>query len=149
MIRIESLKETDFAFETAQGHKLITNDEAAALVARSRERNGEDRYDFDQSVASLGRYYDALPVNAPKCQVHHNHRDRAMRFFENNTSNPDAYYSTIVKLQAQQRAFEAVGRVRCERIPVGQYVQQRRFDPREECPYDGMVGLVVAFSFNG
>jgi catalase len=39
----------------------------------------------------LGTHYEALPVNAPKCPVHHYHKDGPMRFFENNV-NPDAYY---------------------------------------------------------
>jgi catalase len=33
-----------------------------------------------------------LPVNAPRCPVHHYHKDGPMRFFDNNTKNPDAYY---------------------------------------------------------
>lgn len=40
----------------------------------------------------LGTHYEALPVNAPKCPVHHYHKDGAMRFFTNDTGNPDAYY---------------------------------------------------------
>jgi catalase len=40
----------------------------------------------------LGTHYEALPVNAPKCPVHHYHKDGPMRFFDNNTANPDAYY---------------------------------------------------------
>lgn len=40
----------------------------------------------------LGTHYEALPVNAPRCPVHHYHADGAMRFFPNNTANPDAYY---------------------------------------------------------
>jgi catalase len=40
----------------------------------------------------LGTHYEALPVNAPKCQVHHYHKDGAMRFFDNNTDHSDAYY---------------------------------------------------------
>jgi len=40
----------------------------------------------------LGTHYEALPVNAPKCAVHHYHKDGAMRFFRNDTGNPDAYY---------------------------------------------------------
>jgi catalase len=40
----------------------------------------------------LGTHYEALPVNAPRCPVHHYHKDGAMRFFDNNTANPDAYY---------------------------------------------------------
>ncbi|KIG12818.1 Catalase [Enhygromyxa salina] len=40
----------------------------------------------------LGTHYEALPVNAPKCPVHHYHKDGAMRFFEAKTGNPDAYY---------------------------------------------------------
>jgi catalase len=39
----------------------------------------------------LGTHYEALPVNAAKCPVHHYHKDGAMRFFANNP-NPDAYY---------------------------------------------------------
>ena len=40
----------------------------------------------------LGTHYEALPVNAPRCPVHHYHKDGAMRFFPSNTGNPDAYY---------------------------------------------------------
>ena len=40
----------------------------------------------------LGTHYEALPVNAPKCPVRHYHKDGAMRFFANDTGNPDAYY---------------------------------------------------------
>lgn len=40
----------------------------------------------------LGTHYEALPVNAPKCPVHHYHKDGSMRFFDNDTGNPDAYY---------------------------------------------------------
>lgn len=40
----------------------------------------------------LGTHYEALPVNAPKCPVHHYHKDGSMRFFQNDTGSPDAYY---------------------------------------------------------
>ncbi|MGE0719345.1 MAG: catalase [Alphaproteobacteria bacterium] len=40
----------------------------------------------------LGTHYEALPVNQPRCPVHHYHKDGAMRFFRNDTGNPDAYY---------------------------------------------------------
>lgn len=40
----------------------------------------------------IGTHYEALPVNAPKCPVHHYHLDGAMRFQDNNTSYSDAYY---------------------------------------------------------
>jgi len=40
----------------------------------------------------LGTHYEALPVNAPKCPVHHYHKDGPMRFFQNDTGNPDVYY---------------------------------------------------------
>jgi catalase len=40
----------------------------------------------------LGTHYEALPVNAPKCPMHHYHKDGSMRFFDNNSKNPDAYY---------------------------------------------------------
>ncbi|MHB0774600.1 catalase [Halomonas sp. WWR20] len=39
----------------------------------------------------LGTHYEALPVNRPKCPVHHYHRDGPMRFFTN-APIPDAYY---------------------------------------------------------
>jgi catalase len=39
----------------------------------------------------LGTHYEALPVNRPKCPVHHYHKDGAMRFMPN-PANPDAYY---------------------------------------------------------
>jgi len=45
----------------------------------------------------LGTHYEALPVNAPKCPVHHYHpvhqyhKDGPMRFFANDP-NPDAFY---------------------------------------------------------
>ena len=40
----------------------------------------------------LGTHYEALPVNAPSCPIHHYHKDGAMRFFGNDNHNPDAYY---------------------------------------------------------
>ena len=40
----------------------------------------------------LGTHYEALPVNAPRCPMHHYHKDGAMRFFNNDNNNPDAYY---------------------------------------------------------
>ncbi|SDS98979.1 catalase [Halopseudomonas xinjiangensis] len=39
----------------------------------------------------LGTHYEALPVNAPKCPVHHYHKDGAMRFSPN-MPVADAYY---------------------------------------------------------
>jgi len=40
----------------------------------------------------LGTHYEALPVNAPRCPFHNYNKDGAMRFFDNNAQNPDAYY---------------------------------------------------------
>jgi len=40
----------------------------------------------------LGTHYEALPVNRPKSDVNHYHKDGVMRFFDNNSDNPDAYY---------------------------------------------------------
>ena len=40
----------------------------------------------------LGTHYEALPVNAPKCPMHHYHKDGSMRFFQNDAGNPDLYY---------------------------------------------------------
>jgi len=40
----------------------------------------------------IGTHYEALPVNAPKCPVHHYHKDGSMRFFSQKTGALDAYY---------------------------------------------------------
>jgi catalase len=40
----------------------------------------------------LGTHYEALPVNAARCPVHHYHKDGPMRFFEQKTGNVDAFY---------------------------------------------------------
>ncbi len=40
----------------------------------------------------LGTHYEALPVNAPRCPMHHYHKDGSMRFFEAKTGPVDAYY---------------------------------------------------------
>ena len=40
----------------------------------------------------LGTHYEALPINAPKCPVHHMHKDGAMRFYDNGEKTPDVYY---------------------------------------------------------
>lgn len=40
----------------------------------------------------LGTHYEALPVNAPKCPVHHYHKDGNMNFFGARTGHVDAYY---------------------------------------------------------
>ncbi|MYI90172.1 MAG: catalase [Gammaproteobacteria bacterium] len=40
----------------------------------------------------LGTHYEALPVNAPRCPVHHYHKDGSMRFFANDTGDSNAYY---------------------------------------------------------
>ena len=40
----------------------------------------------------LGTHYEALPVNAPRCPMHHYHKDGAMRFFRNDPGSADAYY---------------------------------------------------------
>jgi len=40
----------------------------------------------------LGTHYEALPVNAPKCPIHHYHKDGKMNFFGQKTGATDAYY---------------------------------------------------------
>lgn len=40
----------------------------------------------------LGTHYEALPANAPRCPVHHYHKDGAMRFFGQASGGADAYY---------------------------------------------------------
>ena len=40
----------------------------------------------------IGTHYEHLPVNAPKCPVHHYHKDGSMNFFGQQTGAVDAYY---------------------------------------------------------
>ncbi len=40
----------------------------------------------------LGTHYEALPVNQPKCPVHHYHKDGQMNFFGQKHGSPDAFY---------------------------------------------------------
>ena len=40
----------------------------------------------------LGTHYESLPVNAPRCHVHHYHKDGSMNFTGPRTGNVDAYY---------------------------------------------------------
>ena len=40
----------------------------------------------------LGTHYEALPVNQPKCPVHHYHKDGQMNFMGSKSGNVDAYY---------------------------------------------------------
>ncbi len=40
----------------------------------------------------LGTHYETLPINAPKCPVHHYHKDGQMNFHGPSTGSVDAYY---------------------------------------------------------
>jgi len=40
----------------------------------------------------LGTHFEALPVNAPHVPVHNYNKDGQMRFFRNDSGNPDAFY---------------------------------------------------------
>jgi catalase len=40
----------------------------------------------------LGTHYEMLPVNRPRCPVHHYHKDGPMRFFEPLSGSLDAFY---------------------------------------------------------
>ena len=41
----------------------------------------------------LGTHYESLPINAPKCPVHHYHKDGEMNFYNGlRTGNENAYY---------------------------------------------------------
>lgn len=40
----------------------------------------------------LGTHYEALPVNAPRCPVHHYHKDGQMNFMGQQSGSADAYY---------------------------------------------------------
>jgi catalase len=46
----------------------------------------------------LGTHYEALPVNRPRCPVHHYHKDGFMNFFGHMSGNPDAYYEPNSKV---------------------------------------------------
>ncbi len=50
----------------------------------------------------LGTHYESLPVNAPKCPVHHYHKDGSMNFAGPKTGNPEAYYEPNSFSGAQQ-----------------------------------------------
>ncbi len=54
----------------------------------------------------LGTHYEALPVNAPRCPVHHYHKDGQMNFFGQKTGAVDAYYepNTVSGSAAEQPA---------------------------------------------
>ncbi len=40
----------------------------------------------------LGTHYESLPVNSPKCPVHHYHQAGSMNFMGNKSGNQEAYY---------------------------------------------------------
>lgn len=40
----------------------------------------------------LGTHYESLPINQPKCPVHHYHKDGTMNAFGQRTGDVDAYY---------------------------------------------------------
>ncbi len=40
----------------------------------------------------LGTHYESLPINQPKCPVHHYHKDGVMNANGSRTGNPDVYY---------------------------------------------------------
>lgn len=40
----------------------------------------------------LGTHYESLPINQPKCPVHHYHKDGTMNYHGPKTGNVDAYY---------------------------------------------------------
>ena len=71
----------------------------------------------------LGTHYEALPVNRPRCPVHHYHKDGAMRFFDA-AANPDAYYEPNSLDGPQQDASFAEPTIDLQG-PVG------RFDHRD------------------
>lgn len=55
----------------------------------------------------LGTHYEALPVNAPKCPVHHYHKDGSMNFFGQRTGHVDAFYepNSIDSAAKQDESF--------------------------------------------
>jgi catalase len=53
-----------------------------------------------------------LPVNRPRCPVHHYHRDGPMRFFEQLTGNPDAFYEPTRSAARRRRSASPSRRLR-------------------------------------
>ena len=55
----------------------------------------------------LGTHYESLPVNQPKCPVHHYHKDGAMNYHGLRTGNPDAYYepNTVAGAPVEDPAY--------------------------------------------
>jgi len=55
----------------------------------------------------LGTHDESLPVNAPKCSVHHYHKDGPMNFHGGRTGNPDAYYepNSVIESPKQDETF--------------------------------------------
>lgn len=55
----------------------------------------------------LGTHYETLPVNAPKCPVHHYHKDGQMNTYGGKLGNPDAYYepNSVAGSPKEDRSF--------------------------------------------
>ncbi len=72
----------------------------------------------------LGTHYEALPVNAPRCPVHHYHKDGAMCFVTSGLENSDAYYEpNSVNGPVQNEDFREP--------PLKVYGLAERYDHRE------------------
>jgi len=71
----------------------------------------------------LGTHYEALPVNRPRCPVHHYHKDGAMHFFDD-LSDHDAYYEPNSFDGPRQDASFA-------EPPLDLHGQAARFDHRD------------------
>jgi catalase len=72
----------------------------------------------------LGTHYEALPVNAPRCPVHHYHKDGKMNFFGHKSGSKDAYYEP-------NSMGGAVERPSCKEPPLKISGDADRYDHRE------------------
>jgi catalase len=61
----------------------------------------------------VGTPYQALPVNRPRCAVHHHHRDGAMGFF-GHLPNADAHFEHLALITGFWPVMRIIGKaLRC------------------------------------
>ena len=73
----------------------------------------------------LGTHYEHLPVNAPKCPVHHYHKDGQMNFYGQITGNVDAYYEPNTQGGAVEDGSVAEPPLRLQGVAARQDHQQQ------------------------
>lgn len=82
----------------------------------------------------IGANFQQLPVNAPKCPFHTNHRDGAMRFGDNGGSAPNYEPSTLPGAATQNPAYREP--------PLALSGAADRYDHREDQDYYSQPGAL-------